>query len=157
MVQPSDFLTIALLVALEGLLSADNAMVLAVLVLGLPKSQQKHALRYGIIGAFVFRSIATVLAVPFTVSAGVVATRASDAERSGAMPRSWPPALVRYIRAHAADYKIDEDRIGITGASAGGHLPLMQGLAGDEGDAQAKDPIDQKSSRPLLKTHAVHD
>ena len=34
--QPSDFVTIALLVALEGLLSADNAMVLAVLVLGLP-------------------------------------------------------------------------------------------------------------------------
>jgi len=45
-------------------------------------------------------TLATVLAVPFTVSAGVVATRASDAERSGAMPRSWPPALVRYIRAH---------------------------------------------------------
>jgi YkoY family integral membrane protein len=59
---PSDFVTIALLVALEGLLSADNAMVLAVLVLGLPKGKQKKALRYGIIGAFVFRSIATMLA-----------------------------------------------------------------------------------------------
>lgn len=63
MFTPSDFLTIALLVALEGLLSADNAMVLAVLVLGLPKAQQKKALRYGIIGAFVFRTIATLLAV----------------------------------------------------------------------------------------------
>jgi YkoY family integral membrane protein len=60
---PSDFVTIALLVALEGLLSADNAMVLAVLVLGLPKSQQKKALRYGIVGAFVFRTLATLLAV----------------------------------------------------------------------------------------------
>ncbi len=60
---PSDFLTIALLVALEGLLSADNAMVLAVLVLGLPKRQQRKALRYGIGGAFAFRSLATVLAV----------------------------------------------------------------------------------------------
>jgi hypothetical protein len=57
MVTPSDFLTIALLVALEGLLSADNAMVLAVLVLGLPKAQQKKALRYGILGAFFFRTI----------------------------------------------------------------------------------------------------
>src|SRR5262249_48014170 len=47
----------------EGLLSADNAMVLAVLVLGLPKAQQKKALRYGIIGAFVFRTVATLLAV----------------------------------------------------------------------------------------------
>src|SRR5919202_6428251 len=62
-VHPSDFLTIALLVALEGLLSADNAMVLAVLVLGLPKPQQRKALRYGIAGAFAFRALATLLAV----------------------------------------------------------------------------------------------
>jgi YkoY family integral membrane protein len=62
-VHPSDFVTIALLVALEGLLSADNAMVLAVLVLGLPRSDQQKALRYGILGAFAFRSIATLLAV----------------------------------------------------------------------------------------------
>ncbi|MBI3400086.1 MAG: hypothetical protein HY048_01590 [Acidobacteria bacterium] len=62
MIQGSDFLTIALLVALEGLLSADNAMVLAVLVLGLPKAKQRKALRYGIVGAFAFRSIATLLA-----------------------------------------------------------------------------------------------
>lgn len=59
---PSDFVTIGLLIALEGLLSADNAMVLAILVLGLPKAQQKKALRYGIVGAFAFRAIATLLA-----------------------------------------------------------------------------------------------
>ena len=62
-VQASDFLTIALLVLLEGLLSADNALVLAILVLGLPRSQQQQALRYGIIGAFAFRILATLLAV----------------------------------------------------------------------------------------------
>ncbi len=62
-VQPSDLITIALLVALEGLLSADNAMVLAVLVLGLPREEQQKALRYGILGAFAFRSLATLLAV----------------------------------------------------------------------------------------------
>ena len=62
MFHAADFLTIALLVALEGLLSADNAMVLAVLVLGLPKRQQRKALRYGILGAFTFRSLATLLA-----------------------------------------------------------------------------------------------
>ena len=59
---PADFVTIALLVALEGLLSADNAMVLAVLVLGLPKREQRKALRYGIVGAFAFRSLAILLA-----------------------------------------------------------------------------------------------
>jgi len=58
----SDLLTIALLVLLEGLLSVDNALVLALLVMGLPKHQQKPALRYGIIGAFVFRIIATLFA-----------------------------------------------------------------------------------------------
>jgi YkoY family integral membrane protein len=58
----SDLVTIALLVALEGLLSADNAMVLAVLVLGLPRHQQQKALRYGILGAFAFRITATVFA-----------------------------------------------------------------------------------------------
>ena len=61
-VTSTDLLTVAMLVALEGLLSADNAMVLAVLVLGLPKSEQQKALRYGIIGAFVFRIIAILLA-----------------------------------------------------------------------------------------------
>lgn len=58
-VHVSDLITIGLLVALEGLLSADNAMVLAVLVLALPRSQQQKALRYGILGAFAFRAAAT--------------------------------------------------------------------------------------------------
>ena len=59
----ADLVTVGLLVALEGLLSADNAMVLAVLVLGLPKRQQRQALRYGIVGAFAFRVLAILLAV----------------------------------------------------------------------------------------------
>ncbi len=62
-VQASDFLTVALLVVLEGLLSADNALVLAILVLGLPKHEQRKALRYGILGAFFFRIVAILLAV----------------------------------------------------------------------------------------------
>jgi YkoY family integral membrane protein len=58
----SDLVTILLLVVLEGLLSADNAMVLAVLVLGLPREHQQKALKYGIGGAFLFRGIAIVFA-----------------------------------------------------------------------------------------------
>ena len=54
--------TLATLVVLEGLLSADNALVLAVMVRHLPKPQQKRALRYGLLGAFVFRLIAVVFA-----------------------------------------------------------------------------------------------
>jgi acetyl esterase/lipase len=54
---------------------------------------------------------------------------------------------VRFIRHHAKEYGIDPERIGITGGSAGGHLALMQGTAGDKGKADAKDPIDRASSR----------
>jgi YkoY family integral membrane protein len=53
---------IGTLIVLEGLLSADNALVLAVLVKHLPKSQQKKALLYGIVGAFGFRFIMLVFA-----------------------------------------------------------------------------------------------
>ena len=62
-VQLSDLLTVGLLVVLEGLLSADNALVVAVMILGLPRRQQKMALRYGLLGAFAFRIVATLLAV----------------------------------------------------------------------------------------------
>ena len=62
-IQAADLITIGLLVLLEGLLSADNALVLAILVLGLPRHQQRKALRYGIVGAFGFRFLATLLAV----------------------------------------------------------------------------------------------
>jgi len=60
--QLADLVTIGLLVLLEGLLSADNALVLAILVLGLPREQQRQALRYGILGAFFFRIVAIVFA-----------------------------------------------------------------------------------------------
>ena len=61
--QLSDVVTVGLLVVLEGLLSADNALVVAVMILGLPRPQQKLALRYGLVGAFAFRLVATLLAV----------------------------------------------------------------------------------------------
>jgi YkoY family integral membrane protein len=63
MIETSDLLTIGLLVLLEGLLSADNALVMAIMVLGLPKRDHKKALRYGLVGGFAFRIVATLLAV----------------------------------------------------------------------------------------------
>lgn len=44
-----------ILIGLEGLLSADNALVLAVIAKHLPEDQKKRAINYGIIMAFVFR------------------------------------------------------------------------------------------------------
>lgn len=44
---------------------------------------------------------------------------------------------VRFIRAHAADYGVDAARLGVYGASAGGHLSLMLGTTGDDGNRVA--------------------
>ena len=54
---------------------------------------------------------------------------------------------VRFIRHHSKDYGIAADRLGVTGASAGGHLSLMLGTAGAPGSSTAKDPVDRESSR----------
>jgi YkoY family integral membrane protein len=50
------------LIVIESLLSVDNAAVLATMVLDLPKNQRSKALKYGIIGAYVFRGICLLLA-----------------------------------------------------------------------------------------------
>lgn len=72
----------------------------------------------------------------------------------GSQPRYTIPEVVadmnravRFVRLHAKDYGIDPNRIGVTGGSAGGHLSLMLGTAGDRGDPQAKDPLEHVSSR----------
>jgi YkoY family integral membrane protein len=50
------------LIVIESLLSVDNAAVLATMVMDLPKDQREKALKYGIIGAYVFRGICLFLA-----------------------------------------------------------------------------------------------
>jgi len=55
---------------------------------------------------------------------------------------------MRFVRAHAAEYHISPQRIGIWGFSAGGHLASTVGTHFDAGDANAADPIDRVSSRP---------
>ncbi len=54
------------LIALEGLLAADNALVLAIMVKDLPELQRKRALFYGLAGAFVFR-FASLFVISFLV------------------------------------------------------------------------------------------
>ena len=56
---------------------------------------------------------------------------------------------VRYVRLHAADFKVDPDRLGVCGGSAGGHLSLMLGTASDDGDkvSKDKDDVDRTSDR----------
>ncbi len=51
------------LIIIESLLSIDNAAVLATMVIDLPQQQRKKALRYGILGAYIFRGLAMIFAV----------------------------------------------------------------------------------------------
>lgn len=57
-----DLLTVGLLIILEGVLSIDNALVLGLLAKRLPAHQRKRALTYGLVGAFVFRAVAILMA-----------------------------------------------------------------------------------------------
>ena len=74
--------------------------------------------------------------------------------RHGTGPRFQVPEMVedirrsvRFIRLHAADYNIDPDHLGITSGSSGGHLALMVGMTGDDGDPESKDPVERVSCR----------
>lgn len=55
---------------------------------------------------------------------------------------------IRLVRARAAGFGIDPNRIGMMGFSAGGHLTAMAGTMPDTGKADAADPLDRVSSRP---------
>jgi acetyl esterase/lipase len=55
---------------------------------------------------------------------------------------------IRTVRARAAEWKLDEHKIGICGFSAGGHLASTAGTHFDQGKSDATDPIDRASCRP---------
>jgi acetyl esterase/lipase len=55
---------------------------------------------------------------------------------------------IRMVRAHAAEYGVAADHIGMWGFSAGGHLTATAGTHFDAGNAAAADAIERESSRP---------
>lgn len=55
---------------------------------------------------------------------------------------------VRFARANARRYRLDGDKIGIIGFSAGGHLASTVGTHFDDGRRDAADSVDRVSSRP---------
>jgi acetyl esterase/lipase len=70
-------------------------------------------------------------------------------------PRYRHPAMmhdvqraIRLVRSHAKEWRIDPQRIGVLGFSAGGHLASTAATHFDDGQANAADPIDQVSCRP---------
>ena len=94
--------------------------------------------------------ITPVLAAPFN-AAGMTVFEVVH----GSQPRYKIPEIegqisraLRYVRANAGTYGVDKEKIGVFGMSAGGHLALMAAVGGDDGNPDAKDPIDRESSRP---------
>jgi acetyl esterase/lipase len=74
--------------------------------------------------------------------------------RHGSAPKyTVPEAIddvrrcVRFIHLKAKRFGVDPDRLGVFGGSAGGHLSLMLGTTGDDGDPKAKDEVLRQSSR----------
>lgn len=70
-------------------------------------------------------------------------------------PRYHHPAMLqdaayamRTVRAMSRELKLDPNRIGVLGFSAGGHLAATISTQFDDGDANSPDPIAKVSSRP---------
>ncbi len=55
---------------------------------------------------------------------------------------------IRIVRSKAEQYKIDSDRIGVLGFSAGGHLTVMAGTQYETNSYEAVDEADKLSCRP---------
>jgi acetyl esterase/lipase len=64
---------------------------------------------------------------------------------------------IRMVRAHAAEYGIDADRVGMWGSSAGGHLAATAGTHFDAGNVASADVVERQGSRPdfLILTYPV--
>jgi len=55
---------------------------------------------------------------------------------------------LRLVRARAAEFEIDPNRVGIMGFSAGGHLASTVATHFDQGNPAAADPVDRQGCRP---------
>jgi acetyl esterase/lipase len=54
---------------------------------------------------------------------------------------------IRYVKAHAKEYGIDPERLGLTGPSAGGHLASLVALTSEDGKPAAKNPLERHDTR----------
>ena len=84
-----------------------------------------------------FRSGIAGIVLEYRLPAGRAFVPLADAGRA-----------IRTVRARAAEWHVDPDRVGIMGFSAGGHLASTAATHFDPGDEAAKDPVARQSSRP---------
>jgi acetyl esterase/lipase len=116
-----------------------------VLVVMVPKAEAKEKKRPGVIvfhgGGWIQSTKETTmnaLCLPFLKEGFVVCNVEYRVARLGASPAPAPAAAVDALKAakwfveHADKYGVDVNRVVVTGASAGGHLALMVGMATPE-------------------------
>ena len=81
------------------------------------------------------------------VVAGVLKYRNGGMQHQHPVPLNDAQRALRIVRSNAHQWQIESDRIGIMGFSAGGHLASTAGTHFDEGDPEAKEPLDRVSCR----------
>lgn len=113
---------------------ANGAAVLSVVSGGWFSSTR--SIRPGFYGEYLKRGYTVFAVVHGSTPRFTIVEAANDIHRA-----------VRFIRFKAKEYKIDPERIGITGGSAGGHLSLLIATAGTAGNPKAPDPVLRQSSR----------
>ena len=101
---PVNWGIIGSLVLLEGLLSADNALVLAIMVKHLPKAQQRKALFYGILGAYLFRFVA--------IGFGVFLVSITWVKVIGAVYLLWLPTKYFFFKSKEKDEEVKGSSFG---------------------------------------------
>ena len=88
------------------------------------------------------------------VAAFVLKYRLAHDRAGGSVYRADVEALadgqraLRLVRSHAAEWRVDPNRIGILGFSAGGEVAALAGIHYDAGKPDASDPVERESSKP---------
>lgn len=80
------------------------------------------------------------------ITGAVVAYRLPNGDSS--IPLEDAGRATRIMRSHAKEWKLDPDKIGNIGFSAGGHLASTAATHWSDGNPTAADVIDRQSSRP---------
>ena len=116
-----------------------------------PKTSNHKAIVWMVSGGWVsnHEGINAFLAQPFTEKGFTVFQVVHGSQPKYTIPEIVPQVrrAIRFIRDNATTYDISPNAIGVAGGSAGGHLSLEIAGLGDDGDPNAKDPVERVSSR----------